>query len=113
MTGTPLDIMTGIRGVQLLIKGYNGYSKGSRIENDKLVRNEIARATARVRSHMQTVFDTQFREGNLNLARPAKRCIEECNYLIEDVNKASSGMEHAFLSGQRSPSNKDLKKLIK
>ena len=33
--------------------------------------------------------------------------------MIEDVNKAVAGMEHAFLSGQRSPSNKDLKKLIK
>ena len=82
MVGTPLDIMTGIRGVQLLVKGYNGYSKGSRIENDRLVREEIARAASRVRSHMQTVFDTQFREGNLDLARPAKRCIEECLSLI-------------------------------
>ena len=39
--------------------------------------------------------------------------MEECDYLIEDVKKSVSGMEHAFLSGQRSPSNKDLKKLIK
>ena len=39
--------------------------------------------------------------------------MEECDYLIEDVQKSASGMEHAFLSGQRSPSNRDLKKLIK
>ena len=38
--------------------------------------------------------------------------MEECDYLMEDVKKAVAGMEHAFLSGQRSPSNKDLKKLI-
>ena len=39
--------------------------------------------------------------------------MEECDYLIEDVSKAVAGMEHAFLSGQSSPSNRDLKKLIK
>ena len=50
---------------------------------------------------------------NIEVARAAKQCIEECDYLIEDVQKSVSGMEHAFLSGQRSPSNRDLKKLIK
>jgi hypothetical protein len=113
MVGTPVDVIPYIRGVQLVLIGYNGYTKGSRIENDKIVREEIARAASRVRSHMENIFDTQFKEGNLGVARAAKRCLEECDYLIEDVSKAASGMEHAFLSGQSSPSNKDLKKLIK
>ena len=59
------------------------------------------------------MFDSQFKGGNIELARAAKQCMEECDYLIEDVSKAVAGMEHAFLSGQSSPSNKDLKKLIK
>ena len=113
MVGTPLDILPYIRGVQLVLVGYNGYTKGSRLENDKIVREEIIRATTRVRSHMQNVFDSQFKGGNIDVARAAKQCMEECDYLIEDVGKAVSGMEHAFLSGQRSPTNKDLKKLIK
>tara|TARA_B100000767_G_scaffold52102_1_gene47632 strand:+ start:3400 stop:3936 length:537 start_codon:yes stop_codon:yes gene_type:complete len=113
MVGTPLDVLPYIRGVQLILIGYNGYTKGSRLENDKIVREEISRATTRVRSHMQNVFDLQFKEGNIDIARAAKKSMEECDYLIEDVDKAVSGMEHAFLSGQRSPSNKDLKKLIK
>ena len=85
MVGTPVDVIPYIRGVQLVLIGYNGYTKGSRIENDKIVREEITRATSRVRSHMENIFDIQFREGNIDLARAAKRCIEECDYLIEDV----------------------------
>ena len=113
MIGTPIDALPYIRGVQLILTGYNGYSKGSRIENDKMIRAEIARACGRVRSHMQNIFDSEFRGGDMALARSAKQCMEECDYLIEDVNKAVAGMEHALLSGQRSPSNKDLKELIK
>ena len=113
MIGTPLDVLPYIRGIQLVLTGYNGYTKGSRFENDKIIREEISRASTRVRSHMQNIFDLQFKEGNMGLARAAKQCMEECDYLIEDVAKSASGMEHAFLSGQRSPSNKDLKKLIK
>ena len=113
MVGTPLDVVPYIRGVQLVLLGYNGYTKGSRFENDKMVREEISRAAGRVRSHMQNIFDSQFKAGNLEIARAAKQCMEECDFLVEDVRKAIAGMEHAFLSGQRSPSNRDLKKLIK
>ena len=60
------------------------------------------------------IFSTvNSKAGNIEIARAAKQCMEECDYLIEDVQKSVSGMEHAFLSGQRSPSNRDLKKLIK
>jgi len=113
MVGTPLDVVPYIRGVQLVLIGYNGYTKGSRIENDKIVREEIARAAGRVRNHMQNIFDSQFKANNMEIARVAKQCMEECDFLIEDVRKAVTGMEHAFLSGQRSPSNRNLKKLIK
>tara|TARA_B000000532_G_C18847519_1_gene397934 strand:- start:82 stop:618 length:537 start_codon:yes stop_codon:yes gene_type:complete len=113
MVAGGLDVVPYIRGVQLILIGYNGYTKGSRFENDKMVRDEIVRATGRVRSHMQNIFDSQFKADNIEVARAAKQCIEECDYLIEDVQKSVSGMEHAFLSGQRSPSNRDLKKLIK
>lgn len=112
MIGTPLDVLPLIRGVQLVLNGYNGYTKDSRFENDKMIREEISRAASRVRSHMQNIFDSKFKEGELSIARAAKQCMEECDYLIEDVNKSASGMKHAFLSGQRTPSNKDLKKLI-
>ena len=113
MVAVPLDVVPYIRGVQLVLIGYNGYTKGSRFETDKMVRDEITRAVGRVRNHMQNIFDIQFREKQMTIARAAKQCMEECDYLIEDVKKAVSGMEHAFLSGQRSPSNRDLKKLIK
>ena len=49
MIGTPLDVVPYIRGVQLVLLGYNGYTKGSRIETDKMVRDEISRAAGRVR----------------------------------------------------------------
>ena len=43
----------------------------------------------------------------------SKNCMEECDHLIEDVNKSVSGMQHAFLSGQKSPTRGELKRLIK
>ncbi|RZD37850.1 MAG: hypothetical protein CXT71_07580 [Methanobacteriota archaeon] len=113
MIGTPIDVLPYIRGVQLIMSGYSGYAKGIRIETDKMVRAELNRVVTRVRSHMQNIFDIQFKEGNMSLARAAKQCIEECDYLSEDIGKSIAGMEHAFLSGQRSPSNRDLKNLIK
>ncbi len=113
MIGTPVDVIPYVRGVQLVLLGYNGYTKGSRFENDKMVRAELVRASGRVRTHMQNIFENQFRSGNVELARAAKQCMAECDLLAEDVDKAVAGMEHAFLSGQRSPTNKDLKKLIK
>ena len=76
MIGTPIDALPYIRGVQLILSGYNGYSKGSRIENDKMVRAEIARAAGRVRTHMQNIFDSQFRGGEMALARAAKQSMD-------------------------------------
>ena len=97
MVGTPLDVVPYIRGVQLVLIGYNGYTKGSRFENDKMVRDEIVRAVGRVRSHMQNIFDSQFKDENLEIARAAKQCMEECDYLIEDVQKSASGMELSLI----------------
>lgn len=113
MIGTPLDIAPYIRGVQLVLIGYSGYTKESRYETDKMVRQEIIRTATRVRNHMENILDRQYISGNLEISRIAKLCIEECDYLIEDVSKSSSGMQHAFLSGQRSSSKRDLKELIK
>ena len=113
MVGTPVDVLPYIRGVQLVLTGYNGYTKNSRIENDKLVRDELVRVVNRIRNHMKNIFDNKFKDENMSLARNAKRCMEECDYFTEDVRKSVGGMEHAFMSGQRSPSNSELKKLIK
>ena len=95
MIGTPVDIIPVIRGVQLVLIGYNGYTKGSRYETDRMVRDEIIRAAGRVRSHMQNVFDNEFKNGNMQTARSAKQCMEECDYLMEDVKKAVAGIIYA------------------
>ena len=78
MVGTPLDLIPYVRGVQLILSGYSGYAKGKRIEVDKLVREEMIRAGGRVRSHMQNIHDTAFREDKIQEARAAKQCMEEC-----------------------------------
>ena len=113
MIGLPVEVLPYVRGVQLVLVGYSGYTKGSRIKVDKMVRNEIVRAVGRIRNHMQIILQNQYREGNLDLAQKAKICMEECDNLIEDVNKSVSGMQHAFLSGQKSPTRGELKRLIK
>ena len=113
MIGTPLDAMPYIRGIQLILTGYSGYSKGKRHDTDQMIRGEIIRAGGRVRSHMQNIHDTCFRDDDITSARAAKQCMEECDMMTNDVEKAATGMDHAFLSGQRSVSGGDLKRLIK
>ena len=113
MLGTPVDVLPYVRGIQLILTGYSGYTKGKRKEADKQIRAEIIRAAGRVRSHMLNVQDSSYRDGDMDSTRAAKACIQEIDGLIEDVDKAPVGMDHAFLSGQRSASNSDLKKLIK
>ena len=113
MIGTPLDVLPYVRGIQLILTGYSGYSKGKRKHSDQIIRDEIIRAGGRVRSHMQNIHDVCFQDNDLNLARAAKKCMEECDMLTNDVEKSSTGMDHAFLSGQRSPSIGDFKKLVK
>ena len=113
MIGLPIEVLPYIRGMQLALVGYSGYTKGSRVKVDKMVRLEITRSVGRVRNHMSNIMTNQFKIGNIKIAKIAKQCIEQCDYLIEDVNKAVTGMDHAFLSGQRSASNRDLKRLIK
>ena len=87
MIGTPLDIAPYIRGVQLVLIGYSGYTKESRYETDKMVRQEIIRTATRVRNHMENILERQYISGNLEISRITKLCIEECDYLIEDVQQ--------------------------
>ena len=112
MIGTPADIIKYTRAVQIILNGYGGYKKGKRVESDKQIRDEIVRTTIRVRQHMQNIHDRSVDEDNLNIVRNARSCMQEIDALIEDVDKSSSGTQHAFFSGQRTISNKDLKALI-
>ena len=112
MIGTPADIIKYTRAVQIILNGYGGYKKGKRVETDKQIRDEIVRTTIRVRQHMQNLHDRSVDEDNLNIVRNTRSCMQEIDALIEDVDKSSSGTQHAFFSGQRTISNKDLKALI-
>lgn len=113
MLGTPLDVLPYIRGIQMVLSGYSGYSKGKRRDADKLIREEIERAAGRARNHISNVHDSAFKDGAIPIARAAKAACTEIDALIEDVDKAPAGMDHAFLSGTRSASKSDLKMLIK
>ena len=113
MLGTPLDVLPYVRGIQMVLSGYSGYTKGKRRDADKLIREEIERAAGRARSHISNIHDAAFKDGAIPVARAAKAACTEIDALIEDVDKASTGMDHAFFSGSRSASNSDLKKLIK
>ena len=70
---------------KLVLIGYSGYTKESRYETDKMVRQEIIRTATRVRNHMENILERQYISGNLEMSRITKLCIEECDYLIEDV----------------------------
>ncbi len=113
MVGTPLDVLPYVRGIQMVLSGYEGYTKGKRRDADLAIREEIKRCGTRARNHLLNVHDSGFREKKLDVSKAAKACCNTIDMLIEDIDKSPTGMTHAFFSGQRSASISVLKKLIK
>ena len=113
MVGTPLDVLPYVRGIQMVLSGYEGYTKGKRRDADLAIREEINRVGTLARNHLLNVLDSSFRDKKIDIAKAAKACCNTIDQLIEDIDKSPSGMTHAFFSGQRSASISVLKKLIK
>lgn len=113
MVGTPLDVLPYVRGIQMVLSGYEGYTKGKRRDADLAIREEIKRCGTRARNHLMNIHDSCFREKKFDVSKAAKACCNTIDQLIEDVDKSPTGMTHAFFSGQRSASTSVLKKLIK
>ena len=113
MVGTPLDVLPYVRGIQMVLSGYEGYTKGKRRDADLAIREEIKRCGTRARNHLMNIHDSCFREKKIDVSKAAKACCNTIDQLIEDVDKSPTGMTHAFFSGQRSASTSVLKKLIK
>ena len=113
MPAVPIEVLPYVRGIQLVLSSYEGYTKGKRREADKLIREELKRAGTRARNHLSNIQDIAFKNEQINIARIAKLAMTEIDELIEDVDKSVTGMNHAFFSGNRSAKVSDLKKLIK
>lgn len=113
MPAVPIEVLPYIRGIQLVLSSYEGYTKGKRREADKLIRDEIKRAGTRARNHISNIQDIAFKTDKLTVAKIAKLAATEIDSLIEDVDKSVTGMNHAFFAGSRSAKVSDLKSLIK
>jgi len=113
MVGTPVDALPYLRGIQAVLAGYEGYTKGKRRAADRAVRDEIMRAARRTRAHIANIHDVAFLKSDLALAMVAKQCCTSIDGLIEEVTKASSGLPRSFFSSQRGATNGDLKRLIR
>lgn len=109
----PGDILDYVRGLQILISGYQGYAKEKKSESDSLIRREIARTAQRVRNHIENIHDRFVKNESFENAGVAKQCMQEIDRLIEDVDKGGVGVTHGFLSGVRSMTQRDMNKLIK
>lgn len=113
MPAVPIEVLPYIRGIQLVLSSYEGYTKGKRREADKLIRDEIKRAGLRARNHISNIHDIAFKTERLDVAKIAKLATTQIDNLVEDVDKSVTGMNHAFFSGSRSAKVSDLKSLIK
>ena len=111
MPAVPLEVLPYVRGIQLVLSSYEGYTKGKRREADKLIRDEIKRAGTRARNHISNIQDLAFKANNMPLAQVAKLTSSEIDSMIEDVDKSTTGMNHAFFSGSRSAKVSDLKQV--
>ena len=109
----PGDILDYVRGLQILISGYQGYAKEKKSESDLMIRREIARTAQRARSHIENIHDRFVKKGSFENAGTAKQCMQEIDRLIEDVDKGGVGVTHGFTSGVRSMTQRDMNKLIK
>ena len=60
MPAVPIEVLPYVRGIQLVLSSYEGYTKGKRREADKLIRDEIKRAGTRARNHISNIQDIAF-----------------------------------------------------
>jgi len=111
--GNPTDTMTYVRALGLIVGGYGAYTRDKRRETDVAVKEEIIRSADRVRTHVENVHDSAYRDGDLKLAKECANVIEEIDALRNDVNMGETGGEHPFFSRQISANKRTLNKLIK
>lgn len=109
----PGDILDYIRGIQIVISGYQGYAKEKKSESDILVRRELSRTAQRARNHIQNVHDDLVKKDDFENSRLVKSCMSEIDLLMEDVDKGGVGVTHGFTSGVRSMTQRDMNLLIK
>ncbi len=69
MVGTPLDVLPYVRGIQMVLSGYEGYTKGKRRDADLAIREEIKRCGTRARNHIMNVHDSCFREKKIDISK--------------------------------------------
>jgi len=77
MPVVPIEVLPYIRGIQLVLSSYEGYTKGKRREADKLIRDEIKRAGTRARNHISNIQDIAFKTDKLTVAKIAKLATTE------------------------------------
>ena len=84
VVGTPLDVIPYIRGIQVVLTGYSGYTKGKRRDADKLIRDELIRASSRARTHIQNIHDQSFRDDQPSITQSCRSCMQE----IDEIGRA-------------------------
>ena len=82
MPAVPIEVLPYVRGIQLVLSSYEGYTKGKRREADKLIRDEIKRAGTRARNHISNIQDLAFKANNMPLAKVAKLAASEIDSMI-------------------------------
>ena len=111
MVVIPIDVLPYVRGIQVVLSGYEGYTKGKRREADKMIKAEIKRAATRARNHIINIQDSSFKSNKMSIATSAKLATTEIDYLIQDVNKSTTSSwqvpnNYSLKSFQESPSRK-------
>ena len=96
-----------------MIGGYGVHRREQRREADVAVREEVARASGRVRNHLNNVHDSAYRAGDTELAQECALALEEVDALRNDVELAATGADHPFFSRQKGVSKRTINRLIK
>ena len=109
----PTDAAAYLRAIRLVIGGYGVHRREQRREADVAVREEVARASGRVRNHLNNVHDSAYRAGDTDLAQQCALALEEVDSLRNDVELAATGADHPFFSRQKGVSKKTINQLIK
>ena len=63
MPAVPLEVLPYVRGIQLVLSSYEGYTKGKRREADKLIRDEVKRLES---VEMAVASDPMIRQSTLD-----------------------------------------------
>jgi hypothetical protein len=110
-----MEVVTdsAILAVKAIFSAYSGYSKGSFVDTDRAIREEVRRRGVMLSNHLDNIHDTAHESRHRNARRESEKVNEICQQIQNDAQYGSSQTPHTGHEGIGKMNKKSIKKLVK